>query len=196
MGRVGGPRGMAVSDETGGTTGGPDASGIVGISSVGGVTSTGGVDIAATTGVGLGASAGGMAMGVDRNGSRSPETRDSPTTREDPAVSADPAGSADPATPETSPTPAGPGTGVSVTTGSGVFGGSSSSIGRTGCQLFPCRSAMTDSPHCASRVECRLGCLPHRAGSDATSCASAAERVERAEVSSVLRSCADRRRPC
>ncbi|KQU37382.1 hypothetical protein ASH04_03610 [Rhodococcus sp. Leaf233] len=137
---------MAVSDETGGTTGGPDASGIVGISSVGGVTSTGGVDIAATTGVGLGASAGGMAMGVDRNGSRSPETRDSPTTREDPAVSADPAGSADPATPETSPTSADPTTGVSVTTGSGVFGGSSSSIGRTGCQLFPCRSAMTDFP--------------------------------------------------
>ncbi|MBY4037680.1 hypothetical protein HQO38_11040 [Rhodococcus fascians] len=129
-----------MSDETGGTTGGPDASGIVGISSIGGVTSTGGVDIAATTGFGLGASAGGMAMGVDRNGSRSPETRDSPTTREDPAVSADPA------TPETSPTPADPGTGVSVTTGSGVFGGSSSSIGRTGCQLFPCRSAMTDFP--------------------------------------------------
>ncbi|MBY4538047.1 hypothetical protein HQN98_07460, partial [Rhodococcus fascians] len=74
-----------MSDETGGTTSGPDASGIVGISSVGGVTSTGGVDIAATTGFGLGASAGGMAMGVDRNGSRSPETRDSPTTREDPA---------------------------------------------------------------------------------------------------------------
>ncbi|OZE88688.1 hypothetical protein CH298_15590 [Rhodococcoides fascians] len=131
---------MAVSDETGGTTGRPDASGIVGISSVGGVTSTGGVDIAATTGVGLGASAGGMAMGVDRNGSRSPETRDSPTTREDPA------GSADPTSPETSPTPADPGTGVSVTTGSGVFGVSSSSIGRTGCQLFPCRSAMTDFP--------------------------------------------------